>query len=164
MTSKRAGREDSRRGRGSAGRPLPARGASFKTLRENALQNAAFRELARSIPVSLVSFGLDFGLLAFLTEVFRVPYLISAAVSFTAGVTLSYGLSVAWVFSVRRAKSKAVEYGLFVLIGVLGLGMNEALLWFFTQPLGIYYLLSKVIAASIVFFWNFLTRKYVLFR
>jgi putative flippase GtrA len=128
------------------------------------ISQKAFRELARSIPVSLVSFGLDFGLLALLTEVFHVPYLVSAAVSFTAGVSLSYVLSVAWVFSVRRAKSRAAEYGLFVIIGAVGLGMNEALLWFFTQPLGIYYLLSKVIAAAIVFFWNFLTRKYVLFR
>ena len=128
------------------------------------ISSRAVKELARSIPVSLVSFGLDFGLLALLTEVCRIPYLISAAISFTAGMTLSYLLSILWVFSVRRAKSRAAEYGLFALIGLIGLGMNEALLWLFTQPLGIFYLISKIIAASIVFFWNFLTRKYVLFR
>ncbi len=124
----------------------------------------AARELARSIPVSLVSFGLDFGLLAFLTEICRIPYLLSAAISFTAGTTLSYVLSIKWVFSVRRAPSQAAEYGLFVLIGAIGLGMNEGLLWLFTKPLGLFYLVSKIIAASIVFFWNFFTRKYVLFR
>jgi putative flippase GtrA len=124
----------------------------------------ALEELARSIPVSFFSFALDIGLLTLLTEAAHLMYLISAAVSFTVGVTVSYVLSILWVFGVRRAPSKAVEYGLFVLIGAIGLGLNEALLWFFTDPLGLYYLLSKCIAAALVFFWNFWTRKYVLFR
>jgi putative flippase GtrA len=121
-------------------------------------------ELVRSIATSMISFAMDFGILALLTEVFRVYYLISAAVSFGIGVTVSYALSVLWVFGNRRIPSKAAEYGLFVLIGLLGLGLNEALLWLFTEKLSIFYLLSKLIAAILVFFWNFGARKYILFR
>ncbi len=58
----------------------------------------------------------------------------------------------------------APEYGLFVFVGVVGLGLNELLLWMFTDALGLYYLLSKVIGASLVFFWNFGMRKALLFR
>jgi putative flippase GtrA len=125
---------------------------------------ALIRELTRSIPVSLVSFGVDFGALALLTEVFQVFYLVSAAFSFMLGVSVSYLLSVLWVFRTRRIPRKSVEYSLFVLVGVVGLGLNEVLLWLFTSPLGIYYLLSKIIAASMVFFWNFGARKCILFR
>jgi putative flippase GtrA len=124
----------------------------------------AVQELTRSIPVSFFSFAMDFGTLVLLTEVFRLYYLISAAFSFLLGVTISYILSIFWVFHTRRVPSKAVEYGLFVLVGVIGLGANEALLWFFTEPLGLYYMISKIAAASLVFFWNFGARKYIIFR
>jgi len=51
-----------------------------------------------------------------------------------------------------------------VLVGVVGLGLNEGLLWLFTDRLQVYYLASKCIAASLVFFWNFGMRKALLFR
>ncbi len=114
--------------------------------------------------VSLVSFALDFGTLAFLTEIAGLHYLASAALSFLLGTSLSWLLSVRWVFDVRRYNSRMAEYGLFVFVGAVGLGLNEILLWAFTDGLGLYYLLSKVIAASLVFFWNFGMRKALLFR
>ena len=123
-----------------------------------------FGELVRSIATSMISFSVDIGILALLTEVFLVFYLVSAAISFGIGVTVSYALSVLWVFGRRRIPSKAAEYALFVLIGVIGLGLNEALLWLFTERLSIYYLLSKLIAAVLIFAWNFGARKYLLFR
>jgi putative flippase GtrA len=113
---------------------------------------------------SAVSFALDLGTLALLTEVFGLFYLLSAAVSFSLGTTLSYLLSVLWVFGARRVPSKALEYGLFFLIGIVGLGLNEALLWLFTEKTHLYYLYSKIAAGALVFFWNFGARKYVLFR
>ena len=122
------------------------------------------RQLIRSVGVSLVSFGLDFGILALLTEAAGLHYLLSAGISFLLGTTLSWLLSVRWVFDLRTRSSKLLEYGLFVMVGVVGLGLNEALLWLFTDRAGLYYLLSKIIAASLVFFWNFGMRKALLFR
>ena len=104
------------------------------------------------------------GILVLLTEVARIYYLVSAAFSFLAGTSLSYALSTLWVFDVRRFHSRFWEYAVFVAVGIAGLGLNEALLWIFTEPLGIYYLASKVIAASIGFFWNFSARRWILFR
>jgi putative flippase GtrA len=120
-------------------------------------------QLLRAVPVSLVSFALDFGTLAFLTEVAHLYYLLSAAVAFLAGTTLTWVLSVKWVFLVRRARSRAMEYGLFVFVGVIGLGLNEAFLWAFTERLGLYYLLAKVCASTLVFSWNFGMRRALLF-
>jgi len=114
------------------------------------------------VVASFLSFGLDFGALAFLTEVVRLHYLLSAAFSFILGTTVSYVLSIRFIFETRSA-SAPVEYGLFVLVGAVGLGLNELLLWLLTDRAGIYYLLSKIVAASLVFFWNFGARKLLLF-
>ncbi len=122
------------------------------------------REITRSVPVSFLSFLADFGILALLTEVFGLFYLLSAGISFMAGVTISYVISVGWIFRSRRIASRGAEYALFVLVGAVGLAMNEGLLWVFTERVGLFYLLSKIIAGAIVFFWNFGARKYILFR
>ena len=104
------------------------------------------------------------GILVLLTEALGIHYLASAALSFLAGTSLAYALSILWVFTVRSFSSPLAEYAVFVAVGIVGLGLNEALLWVFTEPLGVYYLLSKLIAASIGFFWNFSARRWILFR
>jgi putative flippase GtrA len=113
---------------------------------------------------SFLAFCVDFGLLAVLTESAGLHYLVSAAVSFLAGTTVSYALSILWVFEKRRFGTPALEYLLFVLVGVVGLALNETLLWLLTEPVGLHYLLSKIIAAALIFFWNFAARKRILFR
>ena len=121
-------------------------------------------QFLRSIGASLAAFAVDFAVLALLTEAARLHYLLSAGISFLLGTTVSYVLSVLLVFQVRRHDSRLVEYALFVLVGLVGLALNEGLLWALTEKVGIYYLGSKVIAACLIFFWNFGARKHLLFR
>jgi len=120
--------------------------------------------LLRSIFSSNIAFSVDFGILVLLTEVFHIHYLISAGVGFITGTSVSYVLSIYWVFSRRRLQNARLEYWVFILIGLTGAGFNELFLWFFTEHLHVYYLFSKIISGSTVFFFNFFTRKYVLFR
>jgi putative flippase GtrA len=120
--------------------------------------------LLRAIFSSNVAFALDFGLLVLLTEVVHLHYLVSNIIAFMTGTSLLYILSIFWVFSRRAIQSRHLEYWLFILIGVVGVGFNELFIWLFTEKVHIYYLYSKIIAGSIVFFWNFLSRRYILFR
>ena len=120
--------------------------------------------LLRAIFSSNVAFALDFGLLVLLTEVVHLHYLVSNIIAFMTGTSLLYVLSVYWVFSRRVIQSKHLEYWLFILIGVVGVGFNELFIWIFTEKVHVYYLYSKIIAGSIVFFWNFLSRRYILFK
>jgi putative flippase GtrA len=46
---------------------------------------------------------------------------------------------------------------------VVGLLLNDGLIWTFTELGKIHYLASKVLAAVAVFFWNFFARRQVLF-
>jgi len=111
-----------------------------------------------------VSFVADFFILFLLTSFFHIHYLASAAIAYVLGSAVHYVLSVLFVFSSRRLENRSIEFILFALIGVIGLGMNEGIMWFFTEKIGFYYLYSKLIATFFVFFWNFSSRKYILFR
>ena len=123
-----------------------------------------FIHLIRSLFSSNLGFLIDFGLLAFLVEILRIHYLVAASISFTAGTTVTYILSVRWIFSRRNIRDKKLEYLLFMAVGGIGVILNGVLLWFFTEIIGVHYLLSKIVAASMVFFWNFFARKFLLFK
>jgi putative flippase GtrA len=110
------------------------------------------------------AFIVDFGTLFILTEYLKIHYLVSAGIAFIFGLIINYYLSVKWVFNSRAMEKRWLEFLLFTLIGLVGLGLNELFLWMLTDILMIYYLLSKVITTFIVYFWNFFARKVILFN
>lgn len=113
--------------------------------------------------VGSVAFVFDFLTLFVLTEYFELYYLFSTAIGFFVGLTTNYILSILWVFEKRLFSSKYLEFLLFTLIGLIGLILNELFIWSFTEIIGIHYLWSKIISTVLVYFWNFLVRKFVLF-
>lgn len=119
--------------------------------------------LLRSVISSSAAFLCDFLTMVALVEIFHIYYLIGGAAGFIVGTSVSYLLSVKWVFSRRRVKKKTVEYAAYILLGMVGGGMNVMLLWFFTEKLSLYYMFSRISAASLVFFFNFAARKIILF-
>jgi len=113
--------------------------------------------------VGAIAFIFDFGILFLLTHFFAVPYLISATISFIVGVVLNYILSLKFVFKEHTYANRTLEFTVFAIIGVVGLGLNDLFLWLITEKIGLYYLLSKILTTVIVFFWNFSARKFILF-
>lgn len=120
-------------------------------------------QLVRYIFVGGIAFIIDFMSLFVLTEYLDIYYLVSAAIAFTLGLLFNYIMSINWVFNKRKYKNIHFEFGMFAVIGIVGLGLNELFIWFFTQDLQIYYLISKILAAIIILFWNFFARKITLF-
>jgi putative flippase GtrA len=121
-------------------------------------------QMFRYLFVGGAAFIVDFLSLFIFTEFFGIYYLISAAIAFILGLVTNYFLSISWVFNKRKLKKRHIEFGVFALIGIVGLGLNEVFIWFFTQDLQIYYLISKILAAVIILFWNFFARKFTLFK
>ena len=100
----------------------------------------------------------------FLTEYAGLHYLLSATLSFISGLLVNYIISCIWVFSNSKFKNRLVEFLFFAAIGVVGLLLNDALIWLFTDCIGTHYMFSKIVAAAIVYLWNFFARKYLVFR
>ena len=118
----------------------------------------------RSIFVGGLATIVDFGFLYFFTEFVNIYYLTSAALAFILGLTTNYILSIVWVFNRRKFTKKWLEFVIFAIIGIAGLILNELIIWFFTEYVHFHYLLSKAVSTIVVFSWNFLARKFILFR
>lgn len=120
-------------------------------------------QFCRYFLVGGVAFMSDFALLYLLTEFGRLHYLLSASLAFLAGTAVNYALSVNWVFQHRSVDNRLHEFALFALIGILGLILNAALMWCFTELARLHYLGSKTIAAALILLFNFGARKVLLF-
>ena len=124
---------------------------------------ATWAQMIRYALAGSGAFVVDLTLLVALTEVAGLHYLLSAAVGFAGGVTISYAFSIAWVFHKRSFAAQWAELAIFIGISVIGLALNEAIIWAVTEQGGLHYLLSKMVATAAVFVWNFFAKKTILF-
>ena len=104
-------------------------------------------------------FFIDYGVMVFLTERFGVDYRLSCGISFTVSVIVNYLLSVTFVFETDKEKKKTGEFVIFVILSLIGLGINEACMWLAVEFAGIHYKLSKIGATAVVMVYNFISRK-----
>lgn len=96
---------------------------------------------------------------------------IGGFVGFTISVVVNYILSMKFVFERKEDMSRRKEFVIFVILSVIGLGVNEvillacsavyegstALMEVFSDTL--WFAASKVIATAIVMVYNFVSRK-----
>ena len=122
-----------------------------------------YLQFFRYIFVGGTAFVVDFFFLYFFSDICGIYYLISAVLSFVISVVVNYLMSIKWVFNQDNIDNKIMEFNMFLLISTIGLIFTEILLYFFTDICGIYYLLSKIISAIIVLFWNFIARRVMLY-
>lgn len=109
--------------------------------------------------IGALAFVIDYGIMILLTEVFNVNYLISSGISFMISVIFNYICSMKYVFVSRDDMSKQKEFIIFVILSVIGLGINQIIMWLMVDKLGIFYAIVKLFATAVVMVWNFVTRK-----
>jgi len=113
--------------------------------------------------VALISFTVDISVLYLSVSYVGFHYMLAAAIAFSMGLIVNYLLSINWVFQDRTYDSKKIEFILFTSIGLIGLVLNEIVMWVLTEKFILFYMYSKFISAGIVFMWNYLLRKKLLF-
>lgn len=121
------------------------------------------REFSRYFVAGGTGFALDYLLLFILSALMDVHYLVAASISFVAGAILVYFLSVRWVFLVRTLENRRSEFIVFFSVGIAGLLLNGLVMWCFTEIAGIHHLFSKFFSAALIFGFNFILRKSLLF-
>jgi putative flippase GtrA len=112
---------------------------------------------------SAVAFAVDAGLLWLLVASGTMHYLAAATLAFCAGALVAYALSVRLVFAHRRLDSRAAELNLFLLIGLLGLGINNLVIWLGVEFAGAAPVAAKFAASAITLTVNFTLRRMALF-
>lgn len=118
-----------------------------------------WQQLVRFAVVGGSAFLIDYGIMVLLTALVGINYLISCGISFTVSVIFNYLLSVYWVFNVTDKRSKTQDFIIFIVLSVIGLGINQLIMWISVDKLQIFYMISKLGATAVVMVYNFITRK-----
>ncbi len=95
-----------------------------------------------------------------------------SALGFTVSVVINYILSFKFVFERKDDLDRRKEFVAFIVLSVIGLGLNSLIIWFCVGPVydniaflqrllnyDLAYTGAKVIATAIVMVYNFISRK-----
>lgn len=114
-----------------------------------------------------LAFVVDFGVFSLALYYYEIHYLIANLIGLMAGNVVNYLLSLGWVFSAEKRKMekhRLLEIVVFVIISLVGVGLNELLMFLLVGYGNFNEMLSKIVAAGIVLIYNFLARKFILFH
>lgn len=109
--------------------------------------------------VGILCFCIDYGLMIALTESGILSYFPASAVSFTISVVVNYILSMRFVFKGKDELSKLQEMAVFVALSLVGLAVNQMIMWIAVEFFKMFYALAKILATMIVTTYNFISRK-----
>lgn len=110
-----------------------------------------------------LAFCADFGVMVLLKEIFNITPVTAGTVSFCIGLTITYTLSVVWIFDEHRLNSRLFEFLSFAAIGAIGLALTWVLMKISVDFYSLNYMISKIAVTAIVTIWNFMAKKYMLF-
>jgi putative flippase GtrA len=144
---------------------------------ENRLMKKLFAQLIKFGFVGGLCFLIDFAISTILFDLLNGTMSATAATAvggffgFTVSVIINYLLSMKFVFERKEDMSRKKEFVIFVILSIIGLGLNEIIL---VVCRGIYsgneglnafvgdtlwFAISKIIATAVVMIYNFVSRK-----
>ncbi len=120
-----------------------------------ALEDEDNRRLAAFGAVGAIGVIVNLALLALLTEGVGLHYIVSAGVAIEASILSNFALNDAWTFRDMRQGAWWSRLWRFNLVSGLALLVNLAVLSFLTEVVGVFYLVSEVVAIGVAFATNY---------
>ena len=121
-----------------------------------------------------VCFLIEFALLVLLRDTCGLDTLVATPIAFTVSVIVNYLFCVKWVFPDAGKQGNKARIAFFIS-SIMGLFLNEGLMWLFRILFGedtivmtifgftiTMYMVNKVLATLIVMVWNYITKRYIL--
>lgn len=113
--------------------------------------------------VGFLCFFIDYGIMVALVELAGIKDLVASGCSFTVSVIVNYILSVTVVFDTDKEADKLKQFVVFVILSLIGLGINQLIMKAGVDWLGQYmnraYMVVKIFATAVVMVYNFISRK-----
>ena len=134
-----------------------------KILKKIPIINRLNETLIYYLIISVIATIYDVALLYIFTEFVELNYLLSATVSYCVGIVVGYIGQKTITFKDRN-KQIAKQFGLFAFISFIGLLINLGVLKICVDVIGLHYMIGKVIAIGIGFFWNYTANKKFTFK
>ena len=122
------------------------------------MNNNLIKQILKFGIVGGIAFIIDYALLYVCTEYLNIYVLYSSIISFSISVIFNYIMSIKWVFDVNH-KQTYKDFTIFIIFSIIGLGINQLIMYLGIERLHIYYMLVKIASTGIVMVYNFITRK-----
>lgn len=126
---------------------------------KNIKNNKLLVQILKFVLVGGTATLIDFAVFFIMHEIFLIDTLISNVSSFTISLIYNYIASIIWVFETDKDADKKQQFIIFLILSLIGLGINTAIVYLCTDILKLYSMIGKVIATAIVMVFNFITRK-----
>jgi len=110
--------------------------------------------------VGLTGMVIDFSITFLLKEKLKIHRYIASSTGFVIAATSNYILNRIWTFHSTDPKI-FIEYSTFIVISIIGLGINNLFLYLFEKRLPFY--VAKPFAIGVTMIWNFLANNYITF-
>ena len=96
----------------------------------------------------------DFGITWLLKERIRLNKYIANSTGFACAVLSNYLLNRVWTFE-SHDPNVAVQFSKFVVIALIGLLLNNGMIYVLTERQGMKFYPAKLLATGVVMLWNF---------
>ncbi|MBR5602961.1 MAG: GtrA family protein [Bacteroidales bacterium] len=97
---------------------------------------------------------IDFGATYICKEKHKLNKYLSNCIGFILAATSNYILNRIWTFESHKEEI-GVQYFQFMIVSIIGLGINSLILYLLTDKLKLNFYFSKLIAIAITTIWNF---------
>ena len=110
-------------------------------------------------------FGLfiDFGLTFICKEKLGLNRYLANSIGFLLAVSSNYFLNRVWTFGSKNPEI-IVEFSSFFFVSIIGLLINNSILWLIHNKMGINFYLAKFGAILVTTLWNFFANYYFTFQ
>jgi putative flippase GtrA len=120
-------------------------------------------QVPRALIVSVLALIVDAGLYALLIEQLGLPAVTANAISYLAGGVVQYVLCTLWVFP-DAPGNHATGFAAFTVLSLVGLALSCAVIYALHDLGHLNEMVAKLASVGVAFTWNFLSRKFLLFR
>lgn len=130
-----------------------------------ARQPKEFVRFLKFASVGMIGMVVDLTILNVMHKVFGLPLLVANTISFTTAVISNFTWNRLWTFPESRERPIASQLGKFTVVNVIGLAINNMVLWVAFQatqqiiPDPWDYNLAKIVAIGVVLFWNYFVNR-----
>ncbi len=137
-------------------------------------KNKRLGEVIRFCITGGVCFLIELVALILLRDTVGLDTLIATPIAFLISVIVNYLMCITWVFDGAGEQGNKQKIG-FLVTSVMGLLLNELLMWLFRVAFGedtvvltvfsfavTMYMVNKCLATIIVMVWNYFTKRWIL--
>lgn len=112
--------------------------------------------------VGFAGMGIDFLVTWLIKEKLKGNKYLANCMGFTTAASFNYLFNRIWTFH-SQSPEIAREYASFIVISVIGLLINNTILWFLHDKHNLQFYYAKLIAIGITVLWNFFANYFITF-